>query len=49
MSVDAAAASALMGKSIEDAKALLEEMASTNYHWSSERATPKEDQWNLWS
>ena len=30
-----------MGKSIEVAKALLEEMASNNYHWSSERATPK--------
>ena len=30
-----------MGKSIEAAKALLEEMASDNYHWSSERAIPK--------
>jgi len=30
-----------MGKSIEAAKALLEEMASDNYHWSSERTTPK--------
>jgi len=30
-----------MGKSIEVAKALLEEMASNNYHWSSERATPR--------
>jgi len=29
-----------MGKSIEAAKALLEEMFSNNYHWSSERATP---------
>jgi len=41
MSVDAAVGSALMGKSIEAVKALLEEMASHNYHWSSERATPK--------
>jgi len=41
MSVDAVAGGALMGKSIEAAKALLEEMASNNYHWSSERAAPK--------
>jgi len=41
MSIDAAAGGALMGKSIEAAKALLEEMTSNNYHWSSERATPK--------
>ena len=41
MSVDAAAGGALMGKLIEAAKALLEEMASNNYHWSSERAAPK--------
>ena len=41
ISIDAAAGDALMGKSIEAAKALLEEMASNNYHWSSERATPK--------
>jgi len=41
MSVDTAAGGALMGKSIEAAKALLEEMESKNYHWSSERATPK--------
>jgi len=40
ISVDAAAGDALMGKSIEAAKALLEEMTSNNYHWSSERATP---------
>jgi len=32
MSVDAAAGGVLMGKSIEAAKALLEEMASNNYH-----------------
>jgi len=30
-----------MGKSIEAAKTLLEEMASNNYHWLSERAAPK--------
>jgi len=30
-----------MGKSIEVAKALLEEMNSNNCHWSSEQATPK--------
>jgi len=30
-----------MGKSIDAAKALLEEMASNNYHWSSERAAPR--------
>jgi len=41
ISVDAAAGGALMGKSIEAAKALLEEMASNNYHWASERGTPK--------
>jgi len=32
MSVEAAAGGALMGKSIEAARALLEEMASNNYH-----------------
>jgi len=41
MSVDAAAGGALMGKSIEAAKIVLEEMASNNYHWSNERVTPK--------
>ena len=30
-----------MGKSIEAAKALLQEMAFNNYHWSSEWETPK--------
>ena len=30
-----------MGKSIEVAKALLEKMASNNYHWGSDRATPQ--------
>jgi len=41
MSIDVAAGGALMGKSVEAAKALLEEMTSNNYHCSSERATPK--------
>jgi len=40
MFVDAETSGALMGKSIKAAKTLLEEMASNNYHWSSERATP---------
>jgi len=39
ISVDAAAGGALMGKSIEATKVLLEEMASNNYHWASDRAT----------
>ena len=41
MPVDAAASGALLGKSIEAAKGLFEEMVSNNYHWFSERATPK--------
>jgi len=41
ISVDAAVGGALMGKSIEAVKALLEEMASNNYHWTSDRATPQ--------
>jgi len=39
--MDATAGGALMGKSIEAGKVLLEEMASNNYHWSSPRATPR--------
>ena len=39
--IDAAAGGALMGKSIEAAKALLEKMTSNNYQWASERAAPK--------
>jgi len=39
ISVDATVEGALMGKSIEAVKALLEEMASNNYHWASDRAT----------
>jgi len=41
MSIDTTAGNALMGKSIEAARALLEEMPSNNYHWTSERATLK--------
>jgi len=41
ISVDAAAGGALMRKSIDAAKALLEEMASNNYHWIGDRATPQ--------
>lgn len=41
MSIDVAAGGALMGKSIEVAKALLDDMTSNNYHWSNERATSK--------
>ena len=41
MSIDAAAGGALMGKSIEVAKTLLEDMVANNYHWSNERAAPK--------
>ena len=41
MIVDTAAGSTLVGKSIKAVKTLLEEMASNNYHWFRERATPK--------
>jgi len=41
ISVDAVAEGALMGKSIEAEKALLEEMTSNNYYWSSEKGAPK--------
>jgi len=40
MSIDAIALGALIGKSIEAVKALLEDMAANNYHWSNERANP---------
>jgi len=39
--IDATAGGTFMRKSIEAARALLEEMISNNYHGSSERATPK--------
>jgi len=41
ISVDAVAGGALIGKSIEAVKVLLEDMASNNYHWLSEGATLK--------
>jgi len=41
MSIDAVAGGALMWKSIEVAKVLLEEIASNNYHLCSERANMK--------
>jgi len=39
--VDIAASGALMEKSVDTAKALLEDIASNNYHQSRERANPK--------
>ncbi|KAL6288360.1 hypothetical protein ACE6H2_005870 [Prunus campanulata] len=39
--IDAAAGGALMGKTETEAYNLLEEMASNNYQWPSERSTPK--------
>jgi len=41
ISIDAAVGGAFMGKFVEAPKALLKEMTSNNYHWSSERAIPK--------
>ena len=41
ISIDTAASGALVGKSIEAMRALVEEMTSNNYHWFDERATPK--------
>ena len=39
--VDVARGGTHIGKSIDATKTLLEDMASNNYHWSSERVTPK--------
>ena len=39
--VDAATKGALVGKSTDTVKALLEDMASNNYHWLIDRLTPK--------
>ena len=39
--IDDATRSALIGKRIDIANALLVETASNNYHWSNERAAPK--------
>jgi len=41
IAVETAVGGALMGKSIEATKALLEEMTFNNYHWASDRATPQ--------
>ena len=40
ISRDAIVRNALMGSSIVVVKTLFEEMASNNYHWSNEGATP---------
>ena len=39
--VDAVAGGALMSKTHEAAYELLEELASNNYQWPTERATPR--------
>lgn len=39
--IDAAAGGTLMGKTLEEAYELLDEMASNNYQWSSDRMAPK--------
>jgi len=39
--VDATTRGALIGKSIDIVKALLANKASNNYHWLSDRPTPK--------
>ena len=41
MSIDAVVGGALMEKSMEATRALLEEMTSNNYHWFSESARLK--------
>jgi len=41
ISIDAATEGALMGKPINEAEQLFEDMASNNYHWWSERGQPK--------
>ena len=41
MMIDAAAGGALIGKDRDKAYKLLEEMASNNYQWQTERETPK--------
>ena len=41
ISVDSTAGVAQMGKPINATKALLEKVASNNYHWSSKRATKR--------
>ncbi|XP_052197322.1 uncharacterized protein LOC127804491 [Diospyros lotus] len=41
ITIDAAAGGALMGKEIDEAYNLLEEMANNNHQWSSERSMPR--------
>ena len=41
ISIDAIDEGTLMAKAINVAKQLLEEMASNNYHWASEKGLPK--------
>ena len=41
ISIDAATVGALMAKPIIEAKQLLEDMASNNYHWASKRGLAK--------
>jgi len=41
ISIDTAAKSVLMAKPINEAKQLLEDIASNNYHWENERGQPK--------
>jgi len=43
ISIDAAAGGALMAKPMNEAKQLLEDMASNKYHWASERATLRKE------
>ena len=46
-SVDVTTSGALMGKSVERGKGLLEEMTSDKYHWSSESASSKKSGANM--
>ncbi|MDV3146708.1 MAG: hypothetical protein Q8754_02610 [Sweet potato little leaf phytoplasma] len=39
--VDAAAGGTLLSKTVENARILLEDMATNNYQWPSERSAPK--------
>jgi len=48
MPVDAAAGGALMGKSIEVAKALLEENGLQQLSLAQREGNSKEGQWDLW-
>ena len=41
MIIDSATGGALMGKELDEAYELLEEMASNSYQWQSDRAMPR--------